>query len=400
MDRQRMRMVTRGNVGFAGVALATFAALAACSVGCSSSDDTGFTPEDSGARDAAIDSKGSDAGRDTSVGTPDGGEDTSAPPVDASADSAADASIDAPTDSSTLDSSTDASIDAPVDSGPDASSGGDGGAGVSLIGKWTFDEGTGTTSADLSGHGHAATLKGGASWTVSGKTGSGLALDGATGYADVGMTLIDTTKSFTVACWMKLNVVNNWEVALSEDSVTGSLFGLKLRGDGTNQYDFDFETSDVMSPGFVVAQSTTHAPAAAWTHLAGVYDRSASGAAGGAIRIYVNGVLETTTGAGQAPLVATGHFLIGRGLYNAAVGSFVNGVIDDVVVYDGALGDADIAALYGAQGADAGADASSPDASSTDASSTDASSTDASSTDASSPDASSTDATVTDATPD
>src|ERR1700683_2131135 len=67
-----------------------------------------------------------------------------------------------------------------------------------LIGKWNFDEGTGTTSADLSGHGHPATFVGGASWASAGKEGTGLALDGATGYADVGVSLIDTAQSFTV----------------------------------------------------------------------------------------------------------------------------------------------------------------------------------------------------------
>src|SRR5439155_24317084 len=122
---------------------------------------------------------GSDApsGQDTSVGTPDGGQDTSLPPVDASPDTstdAADASLDSSTDAGADASTTDASIDGAAEAG----------AGVSLIGKWTFDEGTGTTSADLSGRGHAASLKGAASWTASGKSGSGLLLDGTNGYAD------------------------------------------------------------------------------------------------------------------------------------------------------------------------------------------------------------------------
>jgi hypothetical protein len=175
----------------------------------------------------------------------------------------------------------------------------------------------------------------------------GLALDGATGYADVGLPLIATTTAFTVSCWISLGATNAWEAALAEDDVTGSLFGLKLRGDGSNQFDFDVETSDVMNPGFVVAQSTTKATASTWTYLAGVYDPTANAGAGTLV-LYVNGAREAGTAVGQALAAATGHFVIGRGLYNGTAGSYVNGVVDEVEVRDVALSDAQVAAIYAA----------------------------------------------------
>jgi Concanavalin A-like lectin/glucanases superfamily len=210
-----------------------------------------------------------------------------------------------------------------------------------LIGKWNFDEGTGTTSADLSGHGHPATFVGGATWAAAGKEGAGLALDGATGYADVGVTLIDTAESFSVLCWVNLTVVDAWKVALSQDDVTGSLFGLKMRGD-TNDFDFDVETSDVTNPGFVVAASTTPAQASTWTHLAGVYDASGSGS----LAIYLNGVMQANAAVGQSLLASSGHFVIGRGLYNGATGSFLAGTIDEVAVFSIALTTAEVQGLY------------------------------------------------------
>jgi hypothetical protein len=115
-------------------------------------------------------------------------------------------------------------------------------------------------------HERPAAFAGGASWGT-GKEGTGLALDGASGYADIGLTLVDTTRSFTVLSWATFASVGSWEAAVSEDDVNGSLFGLKLRGDGTNQFDFDVETSDVMNPGFVVAQSTSTAQASTWVPL-------------------------------------------------------------------------------------------------------------------------------------
>ena len=212
-----------------------------------------------------------------------------------------------------------------------------------LIGAWKFDEGTGTSSADLSGNGHPAVFVGGATWGT-GKEGTGLKLDGSTGYADVGVTLVDTTKSFSIMSWANLVIVNDWEVAVSEDDVNGSLFGLNLRGDGSNQFDFDVETSDVVSPGFMVAQSTVTATANAWVHLAGVYDASGTGA----LKLYVNGALANTV-VGQSLIAASGHFVIGRGLYNDAKGSFVNGTLDEVALYGGALSDAQVAAIFATQ---------------------------------------------------
>jgi hypothetical protein len=223
---------------------------------------------------------------------------------------------------------------------------GDGGVlSVSPIGQWTFDEGTGASSADLSGHGHPAVLMGGASWTNAGKEGAGLALDGVSGYADVGVTLVDTTSSFTVAVWADLAALGAWNIALSEDDVNGSLFGLKLRGDGSDQFDFDVELTDGTSPAFVVAQSTSTAQVSTWVHLAGVRDTGG----GGAVKLYVNGALQANAALGQALLAASGHFVIGRGLYNGASGSYFHGTLDEIAVYDVALTDAQVATIYDAQ---------------------------------------------------
>jgi hypothetical protein len=237
-----------------------------------------------------------------------------------------------------------AATDGATDDASGSDAGDDAASPPAIIGAWNFDEGTGTSSADLSGNGHPAVFAGGASWGP-GKEGTGLALNGTTGYADVGVTLVDTTKSFSVVSWASLTAINSWEIAVSEDDVTGSLFGLKLRGDGTNDFDFDVETSDVMNPGFVVAQSTSTAQATVWTHLAGVYDASGSGA----LKVYVNGALQANAAVGQSLLAATGHLVIGRGLYNGVTGSFLNGTLDEVAVYSGALSDAQVAAIYAAQ---------------------------------------------------
>ena len=280
---------------------------------------------------------GASKGGDT---VPDSGP-VQAPDLDAGVapedDAAAEAAAFASSDSGSALDATPVTVDAGFDAGPLVSL-------PAPVGAWSFDEGTGTESADLSGNGHPAVFVGGATWG-DGIDGLGLALDGKTGYADVGVTLVDTTKSLSVVSWVEFTTVDAWATAVSEDDVTGSLFGLKLRGDN-NQFDFDVETSDVMNPGFQVAQSTGTAQLSAWVHLAGIYDASAKAPV---LKIYVNGVLGATTAVNQPLVAASGHFVIGRGLYNGVSGSFLQGTLDDVAVYDCVLTDAQVAAVYAAR---------------------------------------------------
>jgi hypothetical protein len=83
----------------------------------------------------------------------------------------------------------------------------------------TFDEGVGTVAHDSSGNNNDATLLGGAGWTT-GLVGPGaLNLTGAAGsYADIPRDVVDTTKSFTVAAWVKLNSLGGYQTFVSEDS--------------------------------------------------------------------------------------------------------------------------------------------------------------------------------------
>jgi Concanavalin A-like lectin/glucanases superfamily len=317
------------------LALCALCAVVGCATGGDAAggmgdDSSDWGPDAGPSNDAAIEASMRLDGGASSPDASGGGDSASGP--DAAADSSQ------PVDSGSIDG---AAVDA---SGNDASTA-DAGPPSSPIGKWNFDEGTGTTSADLSGQGHTATLVGGASWTTAGKEGAGLALDGVTGYADVGVSLIDTAQSFTVLSWAKLAVVDSWEVVASQDDVTGSLFGLKLRGDATNAFDFDVETTDVTNPGFIVAQSSVTAVAQTWVHLAGVYDSSGAGT----LTVYVNGVLQETAAIGQSVMASTGHFVVGRGLYNGVTGSFVNGTLDEVEVHASALTSAQVAAVYAAE---------------------------------------------------
>ncbi|HEX3443094.1 MAG TPA: hypothetical protein VHS80_00135 [Chthoniobacterales bacterium] len=81
-----------------------------------------------------------------------------------------------------------------------------------------FDEGTGTHAADVVGD-HPATLLGGAAWTTGIVGPHALSLPGTPGsYGDIASPVLDTTKSFTVAAWVKLNNTNGYQTFVSGDT--------------------------------------------------------------------------------------------------------------------------------------------------------------------------------------
>ena len=68
---------------------------------------------------------------------------------------------------------------------------------------YAFDEGTGTTSADKSGHGLVGTLTNGATWTTAGKYGNALSLDGVNDFVDLGNpAALQMTGSMTISAWI------------------------------------------------------------------------------------------------------------------------------------------------------------------------------------------------------
>ena len=77
-----------------------------------------------------------------------------------------------------------------------------------VLGYWQFDEGSGTTTADASGHGNDGTLVGGPAWTTdvppspAGNAAS-LEFSGAGNHVDAGSGINVANSSFTVSAWVK-----------------------------------------------------------------------------------------------------------------------------------------------------------------------------------------------------
>jgi alpha-N-arabinofuranosidase len=197
----------------------------------------------------------------------------------------------------------------------------------------SFEEGSGTTAADASGNGHPATLLGASTWTTGLVGKSALELPPGANFAEIPVPVVDTTQSFTVAAWVKLDRLGGYQTFVSEDGDVLSAFFLQLRGD-TGQFSFT-----VPYDFFVLPQSGFTPVAGRWYHLAGVYDAAAHTAS-----LYVDGVLaDTVRNVVSGP--ATGPTGIGRGKFAGNKVDFVSGAIDDVRLYQSTLTASNILAV-------------------------------------------------------
>ena len=197
------------------------------------------------------------------------------------------------------------------------------------VGRWQFDEGAGTVANDSAGS-HNATIVGGAGWAAGIQGSSSMTTNGSNAYADTGATVLDTTSSFTVNTWVKLNSISRFQTAVSVDGSQVSSFFLGLRDD-TKRFAFVRLPGDagIGAPAFPSGSSDP--VAGQWYQLTGVYDSSAN-----TLSLYVNGQLQQTT---EAPTAwqASGHLVIGRGKFGGGPVDWVNGAVDDTRVYQAAL---------------------------------------------------------------
>ena len=208
---------------------------------------------------------------------------------------------------------------------------------LGALGIWRFDEGSGNTAADASTSNRPLTLAN-TTW-IGGKTGRAIRLNGTNAVGSTSAAaVVDTSGSFTVAAWLRLDSLTGWRTAVNQDGTNVSGFWLQYSEAMGKKFSFTMHDSDATASTAFRALSTTLPAAGVWYHVAGVRDRAA-----GTMKIYVNGVLEGTT-AYTGGWAANGALNVGRGRFGGP-GDWFAGAVDDVQAYSGVLTDADIAAL-------------------------------------------------------
>jgi prepilin-type N-terminal cleavage/methylation domain-containing protein len=208
-----------------------------------------------------------------------------------------------------------------------------------LVGYWPMDEGNGSTTQDLSGNGNIGTWSGTASGTSGyyskGQVGSwGGSFDGSTTY--VGFPNMSSFQNGTISFWVKTlgratASVNNQEGKFSFANYSPSIYGTGAIGinwsGASNQYPGNYGLPDNV-----------------WSYVTVSWTGAGTGA--GNIYLYYNAQLKQTFVETTMP-IGSGYTGAGS-IYGNGNGS-LNGLMDDIRIYNRALSAAEIQQIYNAE---------------------------------------------------
>jgi len=200
---------------------------------------------------------------------------------------------------------------------------GTGGCPSGLVARYEFENNTN----DTSGNGNNGTFFGGTPSYQTGMVGQALSFDGVANYVQSANTISISSAGYTLSAWAKANAFTNYEGIIDIDLTSANRITLFDYSTGGNRYMF------LHGPN---ASGGVAVPAAinTWYHLAVVSESNS------VQKLYANGFLIGTANLG--PQTFAGTLRVGK-MQNT--GTFFNGLIDDVRLYNRALSQPEIQAL-------------------------------------------------------
>lgn len=212
------------------------------------------------------------------------------------------------------------------------------GVGDNLVGRWDFDECSGTTTSDASGLGNNGTFNGTVTWSTDTPSGQGCSV-GFNGNAVNHIVVPDRSQLsfpnniFTVSFWMKPSAPSVFKGVIGKG--IGAGYEYSFQGAST----MSFVTWNLSGMANVYYFPTIDAEAK-WTHVAITAD-------GTEFFIYKNGSLIARAGRASANSLGDGSGIlyIGAGYDGGGLQPF-NGLIDDVRMYSGTLSSQEIRQMY------------------------------------------------------
>ena len=199
------------------------------------------------------------------------------------------------------------------------------------VAAYGFDEGSGTTVADLSGNDNTGTLHGAVDWTSEGKFGNALVFHGSGFVTVASSATLDLTSGMTLEAWVYPTAMSTrGGTAIMKEQPGQLVYALRAgsaAGRPRTEINLSAETA-----GERALNGPAVLPLDAWTHLASTYD-------GSTLRLYVNGLFIASRGVTGPITTSAGALRIGG---NAIWGEYFRGRIDDVRIYDRALAQVEI----------------------------------------------------------
>ena len=230
-----------------------------------------------------------------------------------------------------------------------------------LVAHWSFDDGSGDTVYDSSGNGHVGTLMGDPQW-VAGKMGGALSFDGFSDQANhttdpgninwVSVEPFDVVgPGITMAAWIRPDGFDITDARIVTKQKTWSSIDiwwmLSTYTDGT-ALRMRLKTDDGGADGGTTTMwsDTGYLEAGVWSHAAATYD-------GSRVRLYHNGIeIMSTSKTGtiqtdSAAAVAIGNSPLGD---PGGLRATFHGLIDDLRIYNSALGEQELLGLMEGEG--------------------------------------------------
>jgi hypothetical protein len=197
---------------------------------------------------------------------------------------------------------------------------------------WKFDEGSGSTTSDVTANVNDGTING-ANWTTSGKSGNALSFNGNSDYVDIeNDASLNPTVAITIEAWVNPNTagqVNYGRIISKYGSSSG--WDLFLGDGGGNKLILKINGTNLWSEaGSLVG---------AWHHVVVVYE------SGVGATFYVDGVSAGTASNYTDPIDSnSSNVQIGK--WPISSGRYFDGFIDEVVIYNRALNATEVQGRY------------------------------------------------------
>jgi glucose/arabinose dehydrogenase/PKD repeat protein len=204
-------------------------------------------------------------------------------------------------------------------------------AASNLVAAYSFNEGSGTTTADLSGSGNSGAISN-ATWTTQGKFGNALNFNGTSALVTIADSAsLRLTSGMTLEAWVNPTAVTSaWRDVMVKGNDDYYLMAMSKPS--------SLPAGAATVSGKKRAFGTAPLPINTWTHLATTYD-------GTAVRLYVNGAQVSSTAATGTIATSASALQIGG---DSLFGQYFAGSIDEVRVYNVARSAAQIQADMGA----------------------------------------------------
>lgn len=202
--------------------------------------------------------------------------------------------------------------------------------GLGLVGHWKLDEASGTTASDSSGLGVTLTHEGSPAWTTDAVRGRSVGGDAANEFS-ANRPFDRITDGVSVACWFKMNQAATSTQSLVDYGSVADGEGFTLSVDSAGDLRFRLNDS---GGGGTASTGISGLGTGVWRQAVATYD-------GATVRLYLDGDLVGSSAYSGPITPFDGDFRLAAGL---------DGAIDDVMVYNRAMTDKEIAEHHGLVG--------------------------------------------------